>query len=283
LDPYEGTTNLARSRAVGRSPGAPVRARQRGLTVVILTKDRSDLICPLLDRLAQVAEAFASSGWGFEVVIGDTGSTDAAVLDRYNDAPEWLNVVRDLSYQFSICNNAGVAAAPVGFDTVLLLNNDVVLPSPDPITHMFAELHGDAGLGVVGLRMLYPDGTVQHAGIDIVRSGFRRGLPWHPTGDREPGPRPDGSYPAIAVTGACLMVRRQIWDAVGGLDPAFSIECQDVDLCLTARRLGHGVAVVDAGPVVHLESATRGAGDESPDDRRLFLRRWSAYLEAIHL
>ena len=106
------------------------------------------------------------------------------------------------------------------------------------------------------------------------------GLPWHPLAGSpyRPGPSP---YPGIAVTGACLMIRRTVWDEVGGLDEQYATECQDVDICLSVRRLGWEVQVVDAGPVVHLENATRAKDDGSLPDRRLFVRRWESFLEAL--
>ena len=77
------------------------------------------------------------------------------------------------------------------------------------------------------------------------------------------------------------MIRRSVWDAVAGLDEAYESECQDVDLCLAVRRLGHEVVVVDAGPVVHLENATRGTDDGSLPDRCRFIRRWSSYVQVL--
>jgi GT2 family glycosyltransferase len=79
------------------------------------------------------------------------------------------------------------------------------------------------------------------------------------------------------------MIRTGLWEALGGLDEAYESECQDIDLCLAAHRLGWDIEVLDEGPVVHLENATRPAGDESWPDRRLLFRRWESYLEANFL
>lgn len=280
LDPYEGTANLTRSRSLTLTPGADPIPRPIGLTVAILNLDRPDLIGPALDAMAQLAPALSARGWGFEVVVGDTGSSDPAVREHYAAAPSWLTVIDAQPYQFSRSNNQAVAAAPVSYDTVLLLNNDVLLPSATPILAMCDALATDPRVAVVGLCLQFPDGTVQHAGVDIVGDGFRRGLPWHPLAGSAYTPAPS-PYPSVAVTGACLMIRRSVWDAVAGLDEAYESECQDVDLCLAVRRLGHEVVVVDAGPVVHLENATRGTDDGSLPDRRRFIRRWSSYVQVL--
>ncbi len=280
LDPYAGTSNLERSRSIGLTPGAQDVTRPRGLTAVILNLDRPDLILPAIDRMAEVHDHLVAHNLGFELVIGDTGSADPEVLARYSDAPDWLTVVAELDYQFSRSNNESVTAAPVGFDHLMLLNNDVVLPSAAPVVELMRVLDEDPAAAVAGLCLQFPDGTVQHAGVDIVGQGFRRGLPWHPLAGSvyRPGP---ARYPALAVTGACLMIRRSVWDAVGGLDEQYTTECQDVDLCLAVRRLGWGVHVVDAGRVVHYENATRDKDDGSLADRRLFVRRWGSFLEAL--
>jgi GT2 family glycosyltransferase len=284
LDPYEGASNQERAGRIDGEPAVGPQKRPAGLTVAVLNLDRPDLILPMLDTLGDAAAAFVARGLGFEVVVGDTGSRDAEVLRRYTAKDPWLTVLPNLDYHFSRCCNACVASAPVGYDAVLLLNNDVILPSPEPLLAMYQQLLDRPEVAVVGVQLLYPDGSVQHCGVDIVRTGFRRGLPWHPHRGAAPSPSSVSTvsvHRAIAVTGACLMVRRSMWDVLGGLDEEYFIECQDVDLCLAARRLGYEVSVVAAGDVLHLEGATRG--DECTahlPDRRTFLRRWSAFLEA---
>ena len=85
------------------------------------------------------------------------------------------------------------------------------------------------------------------------------------------------------MTGACLMVRSPVFAACGGFSTAYAAECQDVDLCLRARRLGQNVVLVNAGTIIHLENGTRPKQDENWKDRQLFMRRWSAFIEAAYL
>ena len=276
---YAGTTNLQRAEAIAVSTPVPPPATRPGLAVAILNLDRPDLLLPLLDTLSGGPAAFSAVGMDFQVLVGDTGSTDAAVLERYAQAAEepWLHVVTDMTYQFSRCNNELLAQA-ADVDRYLLLNNDVVLPGIEPLVAMAQHFDTHERVGVVGLRLDFPDGTVQHAGIDFFAEGDHAGLPYHPGGGSASDHRPGRAMDLMATTGAALMTRADLWWLIGGLDEAYEAECQDVDYCLAARRLGATVKVLDAGPVVHLESATRDPGSHNLADRRLLLRRWRSFL-----
>lgn len=278
---YADTSNLDRAEAITTTAPQPVPPHRPGLAVAILNLDRSDLLLPLLDVLAEGPAAFAAVGMEFQVLVGDTGSTDAAVLERYARAAEepWLQVRTGMTYQFSRCNNQLLAEA-ANLDRYLLLNNDVVLPSIDPLLEMAQHFDSHERVGVVGIRLDFPDGTVQHAGIDFFPDGEFARLPYHPGGGTNSDHRPGRAMDLMATTGAALMTRADLWWRIGGLDEAYEAECQDVDFCLAARRLGATVKVLDAGPVVHLESATRDQGAHNVADRRLFLRRWRSFLDA---
>lgn len=250
-----------------------------GVSVVILNLDRAALIVPLLRVLTAGVEAFAERGLGLQVIVGDTGSTDPAVLACYDELADHIAVVPDLDYHFSACNNTCVAGR-VMFDHVLFLNNDVVLESVAPVLALYDAVTAP-GVGVAGLFMDLPDGSVQHLGVDVFRSGDLKGLCYHPAAGQRVPHQAGRVWPGVAVTGAALMVDTALFTAVGGFDERYAAECQDVDLCLAVRRLGHEVVVVDAGPVVHIENATRTRGEENWPDRRLFMRRWGSYIEAV--
>ncbi len=291
LDRYAGTDNLERAQVVAESAAAPAGGRRRagevapGLSVAVLTLDRPDLIIPLIERLSGAAAAFAEHGLGFELLIGDTGSTDPAVLAAYADLAQpaaggvgGIRVVRDLDYHFSRCNNAVLAAA-AEHELFMLLNNDVILPGPEALLGM-VRCFDDPTLGVIGLALDFPDGSVQHRRVEFIEGGNHHLMPYH-AGAGEPSIHAVGTEaPAIAVTGAALMIRAELWRSLGGLDEEYASECQDIDLCLAVRRLGRRVASYDAGPIVHLENATRPRGDVSASDRRLWLRRWQGFLES---
>lgn len=253
---------------------------QPGVTVVILTLDKPELIIPLLDELMSAQGEFAEAGLRLQIIVGDTGSRDPSVLEYYGRLPrDRVEVVADLEYQFSRSNNDCVDGR-VTCEQLLFLNNDVLLPSAGPLLMMYRRFATPA-TGVVGLALDFPGGTVQHRGVDFFRKGELFGLPYHPLAGERALHDPDTDWRAVAATGAALMVRTDLFVRAGGFDEHYEAECQDIDLCLTVRRLGFDVRVVDAGPVTHLENATRLTGEEHWQDRRTFVRRWGSFMAGM--
>lgn len=285
LAPYANATNQERVDAVGQSGSrdAPERDATRGLSIIILNLNKPELIVPLVESLIAIEPSFRAAGLGFEVLIGDTGSTDPNVLALYDRAPPMVTVMRGLKYQFSRCNNQ-VFFAHARYDTTLFLNNDVILRDhPDCLMRMFTLLERRPELGLAGLCLFFPDGTVQHSGIDVFRDGPLRGFCFHPHARETMPATAVESWDCLAVTAACVMIRSALFREIGGFDEAYRTECQDVALCLAARRLGQGIAILNAGHVLHLENATRPKGSEDWADRQLFMRRWGAFIEAFAL
>lgn len=292
LDPYRDDDNVARVARLRRAPARPFRpaaalpARPAGLSIVILTLDKPELIIPLVGDLIALTPAFATRGLGYEVLIGDTGSTDAAVLDFYGRLPgPAARVVPGLVYHFSRCNNQ-VFFAHARFDTTLFLNNDVVIAAnPGCLMAMRDHLAARPEAGLAGLCLYFADRTIQHAGIDFLRGGPLHGLCHHPRARERAAP--DAGQPGWsvvpAVTGACLMIRSALFERLGGFDEDYASECQDVALCLAARRLGYRSDLLRAGQILHLENATRPRGAEDWGDRRRFLRQWGGFIDAVFL
>jgi GT2 family glycosyltransferase len=249
--------------------------------VLVLNRDAPDLIVPLVAQLTAQRAAFASQGLGFELLIGDTGSTHPDVLALYANLPAGTTVVGGMRYNFSRCNNALEMAA--AFDTVLFLNNDVILPADgETLLRGYRALATTPGLGVLGSVLFYPDGSIQHMGCELLDTPQLWGLPYHVnTRTRIPA----ASLPRLAtypgVTGAFLMIRRRLFRQLGCFDPLYAAECQDIALCLEARRLGFGTACADLGPIVHIENATRPKGEENWSDRQRFLRKYGALIRSL--
>jgi GT2 family glycosyltransferase len=195
-------------------------------------------------------------------MIGDTGSTDPRVLELYGDTSHRVEFLGH--YNFSRGNNllARLARAPV----ICLLNNDVELISCD-FSHALS-LATDPGVGSVGAYLCYPDFRIQHAGMRICPSPPYRGVPEHfdrfaPL-DGYPGLKADRDV--VCVTGAMLVVRKGLYEELGGLDEAFLHEAQDADLELKLFKRGLRNVVTPSLVAFHLESATRRQA-EWPDDR----------------
>jgi GT2 family glycosyltransferase len=242
------------------------RAAWPSVDVVIPTKDAPDHIGRCLDSLYGLT-AYPN----FQVYVVDNGTTDPDALRAIHGSG--ANAVPfDGEFNFSRAVNHGVAAGSGDF--VLLLNNDTEVVRPDWLEALVwpAEL---PDVGAVGPLLLYPDRTVQHAGVVLGIRGtadhLMRGYP----------PDADGYAGSLActrevsaVTGACLLVRRELYEELGGLDAHFAIHYQDVDLCLRIRRRGLRNLFTPRSVLIHHESASRGAQYDHLD-RALLLDRWA--------
>ncbi len=283
LDIYGEATNDQRVDTV-LAPvhtGPAARDLRAGLSVVILNKNAPELLTPLVRQLESQMRAFETAGVGCEVIVGDTGSTNPAILALYGAMPPGMRVVRELQYNFSRCNNQLEELA--AFDTVLFLNNDIILPEAGAeLFRAYTTLTSQPSIGVLGAVMHYPDATIQHMGCELLRDPGHWGLPYHVHARTRV---PADTVPALAgypaVTGAFLMMGRALFRACGGFDEGYAAECQDTALCLEARRLGYDVACADVGAIVHIENGTRPKGEEHWPDRQRFLRKYGAYIQAV--
>jgi GT2 family glycosyltransferase len=167
--------------------------------------------------------------------------------------------------------NAGAAAASGEY--ILHLNDDTEVLAPDFLEEMlsFAQLEG---VGAVGAKLLFPNGNIQHAGVMVVG-----GNPGHPYWNR-PGDYPGYFYSTLvqrnysAVTAACLMVKKKIYQELGGMDPAFWMNYNDVDFCLRLRDAGYRLVYAPHAVLLHHESVSKAGMQES--EIRMFKDKWSA-------
>jgi GT2 family glycosyltransferase len=168
--------------------------------------------------------------------------------------------------------NAGVAAAHGAH--VLLLNDDTEATDGDWLTSML-ELSERPAIGAVGARLRYPDGRLQHVGILLGVAGVAAHAYHQAAGDH---PGYAGSNIVIrnvsAVTAACMLSRRAVFDAVGGFDEALAVDFNDVDYCLKVRRAGYRVVFTPFAELVHHESASFGNRIQSPREQRRMEERW---------
>lgn len=280
LDPYGEADNVERARRLTVARRRPAQRSHvvAGLSMIVLNKDRPDLLAALWTSFTEVRRLGAERGIEVELLVGDTGSTDPAAVALLDAAPEGTTVARDLTYQFSRNNNDLFARTRTS--VVLFMNNDVLLDrAPSAVLDAHDHLVADPTLGALGAVLYFADGTIQHAGIDFLREPTVFGLPFHP-GARSSREFPEGLFlPVPAATGAFLMLPADLFAAVGGFDEGYAKECQDVDLCLKVRRVGRRIEVASLGHLVHLENATRRTGEEDWWDRALFLRRWGSFVE----
>jgi GT2 family glycosyltransferase len=249
--------------------------------VIVPTRDRADLLRPCIASLFE-RTAYAN----FEVLVVDNGSRDAATLELLAEwerrEPGRFRVQRDPApFNYSRLNNE--AARATAADYLLLLNNDTEVIAPDWMEAMLGQARRPS-IGAVGALLLYPDGTVQHAGVVLGILGLaghaHRFLP-----ARDPGYHGalalDTNY--LALTGACLMIAKRKYEEVGGLDETLAVSYNDVDLCLKLRRSGYRNLFVPRARLYHYESKSRGADDTPAKVARAIeevgaiRRRWPAW------
>jgi len=203
-----------------------------------------------------------------EVVVVDDASTDntPALLAGYG---ERIRVLRlDENAGFATACNRGAAVA-IG-ERLVFLNNDTE-PQPGWLAALrrYADEHLRAAM--VGAKLLYPTGTVQHAGVVFGQDGYP-----HHLYAGFPAEHPAVSHPRRlqAVTAACMLVRREAFEEAGGFDPGFHNSLEDVDLCLRIGGAGGEVHYCDEAVLIHLESASRGRDDRFERSVALYRERW---------
>jgi O-antigen biosynthesis protein len=223
----------------------------------------------------------------YEIIVIDNGSDEPMTLSYLQQlsADPRIQVIRDdRPFNFSALNNAAVRACR---GTVLgLINNDIEVIDP----HWLSEMVGLAlrdDVGAVGARLWFSDGTLQHAGV-ILGLGGVAGHPYHKKAASELGHffRARLTQEFSAVTAACLVLRREVFEEVDGLDEEnLAVDYNDIDFCLRIRRAGHRVIWTPHANLFHHESATRGL-NRSPEsarryeaEREFMLRTWGASLE----
>ena len=262
-----------------------VTERRPGISVIILNLDKPELIIPLVEQLRQQQVHFRRHGLTLEIVVGDTGSTDAATLGCLHDLEQGADcrVVYDLPYHFSRCNNQ-LAYGHSHCDMLLFLNNDISLSHDLALLELYQAAVRRPDAGIMGALLFFPDGTLQHAGVDFFREPALRGLCHHPLARVQLSPESFCQEIEVpAVTGAFLAIRAGLYEELGGFDEQYAVECQDIDLCLAARRHGFSALTLNLGGTVHHENATRPRNEENWPDRQRFLRKWGSFIEAKFL
>lgn len=234
------------------------------------------LIIPTRNGLKLIHQCISSilektSYENYEIIIIDNGSTDTLTLQYFESlrTNKKIKIVRDdRSFNYSALNNTGVKLA--NGELIGLLNNDLEVISPDWLSEM-VSVALQPEIGAVGAKLWYPNNTLQHGGVILgiggwaghAHKGFNKGHPGYV-----------GRMSLIsgftAVTGACLIVRKKLYEEIGGLnDIHLQIACNDVDFCLRLREIGYRNVWTPYAELYHHESATRGYED-TPEKKTRF-------------
>lgn len=260
---------------VGQGAGKITEDR---ILLVIPTRDAVDDLVMMVRSLVKTA----SQPKALDIVIIDNGSRQSILPEVFGDAcGVGVSVVRiDEAFNWSRLNNQACAGCEQPI--LVFANNDMEMLTAGWDDHLRSFLSMEE-VGVVGARLLYPNGLLQHGGIVM---GGLNGEPlhdgWRARGD-DAGPlgRWMRRRPATAVTGGFMAVRRLLFEAAGGFDEVdLPISCSDVDLCLKARAQGWTVLYAPEIELTHHESLTRGHAHDSAQKRRaeaemrVLLERW---------
>ncbi len=219
----------------------------------------------------------------FEVIVIENNSTDPATKAYYEKLPDRYANCRVVAYSggfnFSRINNFGRKFANGKF--LLLLNNDIEIISGNWLTQMVAEA-SQPGVAACGAMLYYPDDTIQHAGIITGLGGYAgHSHKYHKRGGSGYMFRLATVQDYSACTAACLLVRTSAYDAIGGLDEAFTVAFNDVDFCLRLREKGWRIVWTPYAELYHHESKSRGSDEEDPAKKARFAKE-QARLYEVH-
>ncbi len=226
----------------------------------------------------------------FEVLLIENNSKEEATFQTYarlqKRHPENLRVLtwQGKGFNYSALNNFGAQYATGEY--LLLLNNDTEVLTPRWLEEMVMYAQ-QKRVGCVGAKLLYPDDTVQHAGVGLGIGGVAGHLhKYFPAASDGYMGRLNYVQDVYAVTAACLLVRTEIYQAVGGLDESFAVAFNDVDFCVRVREAGYTNVFTPFAQLYHYESKSRGQEDDPVKQRRFqgevlrFQQRWGKQLAA---
>ncbi len=256
-------------------------ARPPKVSLIIPTRDKVDLLRACVGSILE-----RTSYPDFEILVMDNQSQEQATLDYFSELARDSRIrviAYDEPFNYSAINNAGVRQAR---GTVIgLINNDLEVIAPGWLEEMVSQALRPE-VGAVGALLYYPDDKIQHAGVVV---GVH-GVACHPYAGKPRGhfgqcARGRLVQSLSAVTAACLVVRREVFEQVSGLDESLKVAFNDVDFCLRVRDAGYTNVWTPFAELYHHESASRGLEDNPEklarfhSEVRFMLSRWGEALQ----
>ncbi len=246
------------------------------ISIVIPNKDHIQDLKKCMDSIEQLSDY-----QNYEFVIVENNSIEPATFEYYDAIRKRDNVqvvYWDKEFNYSAINNYGVKYARGEY--ILLLNNDTSIINTDCLRQMLGYCQRE-DVGIVGARLYYEDGAIQHAGVVIGYGGIAgHAFVGHYEEDNLYMSRTKVACDYSAVTAACLMTKKTIFEQVGGLDETFKVAFNDIDFCMKVRQTGKLVVYNANAKLYHYESKSRGLEDTPEKKERFrtekerFIQKW---------
>ncbi|TCS73530.1 glycosyltransferase family 2 protein [Effusibacillus lacus] len=251
---------------------------QQLITVIIPTLNGSNLLESCISSFILTVRSS-----NYELIVVDDGSDKEEKEKIRSLACKYRIKVIEMPSRKSYARavNAGLQAASGNY--VLLLNNDVVFQQTGWLNRMLKTAEAAGNIGIVGCRLLYPDGTIQHAGGALFAPEHYEHLYRGKPGDF---PKACLIYDVASVTGALMLIKREVLNEIGFLCEDYQLSYEDVDFCLRARQAGWRVVYCGTAIAIHKEGSTRGRRREDKPEQwyeeelqshQTFWTRWHEY------
>jgi GT2 family glycosyltransferase len=249
------------------------------ITIVIPTKDRVDLLKRCISSIEE-----KTLYRNYDIIVVDNLSREADTFEYLADLRKRRGIYRVLTFKedfnFSRINNYAVRCA-VG-EHLLFLNNDVEIIAPGWLDAMLEHSQRE-DVGCVGAKLLYPDRRIQHAGVVIgLYGGADHIYKWHESQDIGYMGHTVSIRNCSAVTAACMMVKKHVFDEVAGFDERYRVGFGDTDFCLRVQEKGYFNIYTPYAELYHHESASRGQSPQSDphlEDTRRLMNRWQKIIQ----
>jgi GT2 family glycosyltransferase len=238
------------------------------VSIIIPTKDQVRLLRQCVSSIEE-----KTSYDPYEIIIIDNNSINSETIHYLDALSDKHRVLRyQHPFNFSAINN--FAAAQAKGEYLLFLNDDTQVIDGDWLTALLEQAqHPD--VGAVGAKLLYPNNSIQHAGVIVgFFGGAGHAFKNLPNNRTTYFGLADLTRNCSAVTAACMMMRRKVFNEVGGFDEGLKVVYNDVDLCLRIRKQGYLIVYTPFAVLYHLESASRGRLRPTKEEE-IFNRRWA--------
>ncbi len=258
----------------------PIR-EQKKVSIIIPNKDQKEILERCIESVIQKTDYK-----NYEIIIVENNSTTSEIFEYYKTIEQRENirvVIWKDKFNYSAINNFGVRYA--NGEYLLFLNNDIEVIRENWLSEMLANVQRKE-VGIVGAKLLYPDNMVQHAGVIIGMGGIAgHPLSRHPADDCGYFARGIIQQNLNAVTAACMITKKEVYEKVKGFEEKLAVAFNDIDLCLKVRKAGYLIVYDPEALLYHHESISRGKEDTLEKRNRFegevdyMAKKWKDVLE----